>query len=619
MDVPRTDRRFRKPGQLPAAGLFLLLLTTACGSAAPGEKAASKLDPLLDGSAGRDLLEAISGVERLAGTPAFETALEEIANRLRSGGFVSGPIPPDGPLSPDTRDAYQFVFRDSLLYEIWSPVSATLEVLDTEPFVAADYRDTPISLALNSRATAPGGVVTRMINLGNGTFDQEYEGVNVRGAIVYGRRSTQAIYRAAVGERGAVGVVSPAAQAWHDTDSYPGLVAGGLVGREGFGFKISPEMAPRVEEVMARNGGIVDVRATVEKELLSGRELTTLVAEIPGRDPSVERVVLVAPMSGRAPGAGEVAGAAALLEVALALNRAISDGELRRPRRSVLFLWGASMQGINAWMRRFPLVAEQMHSVTALQLLGTDPRLGEPFALLERVPDPAALWTRPPFDHTAWGAARPPYWPFEGHYLSELTEAIAQAESGEGALLQVKAHPFEGAADHVPALDARVPAQRLWHFPAPVYQTSLDLPEHIRTDTLRRAALLAAAMAWELAEADVGTARTILRLIERRARERLEEVMAQAASNLGGGAGGEGSMGDRRLEEEIANAWKIWYLEAIESVMSHPIGERANELKGGVNLAVARLSREWDQMMLDLGLAPLPLPERFRPSKSYNR
>ncbi len=617
--MPRADCRSRKPGQLPAAGLFLLLLSTGCGSAPFGERPVKRLGPSIDGSAGSELLAAISGTERLPGTPSFDSALDVIAERLRAGGFHNAAIPPDGALAADGVDAYQFMLRDSLRFEIWNPVSATLEVLDEEPFVAADYRDTPVSLAVNSRATPPDGLVTRMFNLGNGTFDQEYEGVEVRGAVVYGRRSAQAVYRSAVRERGAAGVVSPAAQVWNDTDRYPDLVAADLVGREGFGFKISPEMARRVEAAMARNGGSVAVRVNVEAERLGGRELRTLVAEIPGRDRGPERVVLVAAMSGRAPGAGEMAGAAVLLESALALNQAISKGTLPRPRRSILFLWGASMQGINAWMSRFPLMAEQMHSVTALQLLGTDTDTAKPYALLERVPDPAALWTRPPFGHTPWGAARPPHWPFEGHYLSEFTEAVAFTASLPDTLLHLRSHPFEGAADHVPALEQRVPAQRLWHFPDPLYQSSLDRADRIKIESLRRAALLASATSWELAEADVGTARRIMRLIERNARRRMAEVMEQAAANLEV-RGEEGEPAPNlRLEEEIANAWKIWYLEALESVMSHPIGERANKLKGVVNVAVARLNRDWDEEMLALGMAPRPLPERFRPSKLYSR
>lgn len=618
--MPHGHSRTSRPGLLRAAGLFLLLFVAACGYAPVGGVPARALDPMVDGAAAAELLDAIAGSARLAGTPAFDDALEAIAVRLDRGGFTRlATLPPDGPPPANVAGAYQFVISDSLPYEVWQGTSARLEILGAEPFTAADTRVSPMALALNSRQTPRDGLVTRMVNLGNGTFDQEYEGVDVRGAIVYGRRPLMAIYRAAVVARGAAGVVSPAAPGWQGTDDNRELVAAGRVGRQGFGFKISPRMAQVVEAAMAAAGGAVRVRATVRSELLRDRSLHTLLAEIPGRDPTPERVLLIAPISGPAPGAGDVAGGAALLEVALALNRAVAEGTLQRPRRSILFMWGAAMQGTSSWMRRFPVIMEQLHSATVLQLLGTDDGVEGPPVLLERLPDPAAMWTRPPFSHTPWGAARPPHWPFEGHYLSDLTEALARSAAAPDTLLQIGSHPFEGASDHVPLLERRIPAQRLWHFPDPFYRSSLDLPEHIRIESLRRGALLAAVLAWELAEADVRTARKILKLIEAKARGRMATVLEAAAANLEGSDSREEPTGDRRLEERIANAWKIWYLEALESVMAHPTGTRANELKGAVNLAVARLNREWDAAMFELGLTLLPLPERFGIRRSVVR
>jgi hypothetical protein len=76
---------------------------------------------------------------------------------------------------------------------------------------------------------------------------------------------------------------------------------------------------------------------------------------------------------------------------------------------------------------------------------------------------------------------------------------------------------------------------------------------------------------------------------------------------------------DSRLEEQIANAWKIWYLEAVESVMAHLIGSEGGQLRGKISITIGRLNREWDAIMLDLGLAPLPVPDRFLPSRSLTR
>jgi hypothetical protein len=256
-----------------------------------------------------------------------------------------------------------------------------------------------------------------------------------------------------------------------------------------------------------------------------------------------------------------------------------------------------------------------------IQFVGTPgPAMAD--LLVERAPDPAAMWTRPPFEHTPWGAGRPPVWPFAGHYLSELTGMIAGAVrpmSTEGDTVHWAGHPFEGGADHVPLLERLVPAQRLWHFPYPLYRSSLDLAENIDPGGIGTAALVVGAVGWTIGRAEVSDARALLGSLERVARDRLDQVAAQAAERLADGRAGPTGSPQRRLEEEIANAWKIWYLEAFESVVGHPLAEEGHRLTGAVEIAIRRLNREWNERIGSLGLALLPLPERFLPKRSLVR
>jgi hypothetical protein len=574
----------------------------------------------MDGRAAEEILAEIAPLARHPGSPGFDSSLDRIAGGLEDAGFVRLRVPPlDGPALTDHPGGHLFVLEDQLPYAVWFPGEAELEILGSEPFTVADTHRTPMALAISSRPTPPGGVRTRMINLGNGTYPAEYEGVDVRGAVVYGRQPALSIYRAAVVERGALGVVSPSAPIWQDTDNHPDLVAAGRVGGQGVGFKISTQMASRVEDAMARGGGEVPVRVMVRSGMNEGGMLRTLVAEIPGTDNTEERVALIAPFSGPAPGAGDVSGAAALLEAAVSLRSAIADGRLPRPKRTILFIWGALLQGTSSWARHYPVATEQLHSATVVQLVAGDPAgTGIPLRV-ERVPDPGALWTRPPDSHTPWGAAPPPHWPFEGHYLSDLTLAIARQVAPPELQWSVDSHPYEGGADHSVLLEDRIPAQRLWHFPDPLYRSSLDVAGRVDRDTLRRTALASAVIAYELALADVGTARRLIGFIEQQARARMDSVMTQAARYRDATDADGSPLWDRRLEEQIANAWKIWYLEAVESVMAHLLGSEGGQLRGTISITIGRLNREWDAIMLDLGLAPQPLPDRFLPSRAVTR
>ena len=66
-----------------------------------------------------------------------------------------------------------------------------------------------------------------------------------------------------------------------------------------------------------------------------------------------------------------------------------------------------------------------------------------------------------------------------------------------------------------------------------------------------------------------------------------------------------------RLENDILNAWKLWYAEALDSVLAHPIAVEVPKLKIRVASVIYRLETEWSDRMIELGLAPLPIPERF--------
>lgn len=571
------------------------------------------LEPFLSGDDAIELVSELAPLSRLPATDEFDEAMKTVQNRLAEGGFVSLRNPPDdGPPPVNAPPGYTFILSDSLRYEIWKPAAASLEVLGPEGFVAADTRDIPAVLAMNSRSTPREGIVTRMINLGNGTYDREYEGVDVSGMIVYGRQPLADIYRVAVLERGALGVVSPSAPSWQGTDDHPALVAMGTVGRWGFGFKVSTETAWKLEKAMEQGGGSVKVRATVDAQYQSGRTLRTLVAEIPGSENSLERVALIAPFSGPAPGAGDVSGAAALVQTATALHQAIQTGKLEQPKRSIVFVWGASIAGTRLWADRHTTVVDELHSATVLQLIGGFAEETGKRILVERTPDPSAIWIRPPDEHTPWGAARPPGWPFTGHYISEFTGEIIGCIIADELNVGRGSNPYEGRADHEFLLEQNIPAQRLWCFPDPLYRSSLDTPDHIDEQLLTTGAMAAAVVAYETAIADIFTAKRILTLIEANARARLETALEQARENLGINEEGEATGGDKYLEEEILNAWKIWYLEAIESVMAHPLAEKAWKLRRPVISAVRSLEREWDAGMLMLGLRPVAHGERLR-------
>jgi hypothetical protein len=591
-----------------------LLLGGCVRAPAPAERSLHRLDRRIEAGPVMRLIEQLAPLQRQPATPDFDRALDRIAAFLAEGGVPIGPAPR---LESSDSSAGWFL-ADSLAYEVWEPGPARLEAIGPGGYLIADTGTTPMVLAANSRATRPGGVRTRLLNLGNGTYDQEYEGVDVRGAVVYGRESALAIFRKAVMEHGALGVVSPSAPAWQDTETYPQLVAAGLVGPEGFGFQLDRAGALRLEAAIEQAGGALPVRVEVGSRMLTGRVLRTLVVRLAGSGESDQPVVFIAPISGPAPGAADVSGGAVLAEAAVALRRALAEGALPAPRRPILFVWGAVLESAAALQRHYPEVVARMHSATVVQLVGTTPVAGEPAVRVEQVPDPAAMWTRPPDRHTPLGAARPP-WPFPGDYLSPFTRAVLGEVAARDSSWTVGSNPYEGGADHSTLLESGIPAQRIWSFPDPRYHSNLDCPDHLESVSVRDTALGVAVLAWELGAADPATALGIVRLLTDRMDNRMTQVLDEARRNLAGHDVIREGTAARDLEEEIVSAWKIWYLQAIDSVLAHPLPGASSGLGRRINVLVHRQERAWDRRILAAGFVPRPLPDRFIPVRDRPR
>ena len=607
----------RKIAAIPGAALLVVIAGGCTTPAEIGYDSSAALIQLIDESSLRNMIEEFAPIPRPPASQGFDATLDYIYEKLKRGGFTQLPgKPADGAPPAGAPTAYTFIISDTIHYELWMPISARLEIEGPEGFVAADTRITLAALALNSKSTPPGGISTQIFNLGNGTYPQEYEGIDVAGSIVYGRRPLRDIYRAAVVERGALGVISPAAPIWQGTDDNQALVAAGQVGPEGFGFKISPESAVRLEGAIARGGGWVRATAKVNTAVLEGGILRTLVAEIPGSEIPLERVALIAPFSSPIPGAADLSGAAVVVEAAVALRQAIEDGRVERPRRGIIFVWGAALMGTRSLTEHYPEIVEELHSATVVNMVGRRRESDGMTLLVEGVPDPSSLWTRPPDRHTQWGATMPPHWPFRGHYLSELSEAVARKADTGRPQWKVGRNPFEGGSDHDNFLEMLIPAQRLWNFPDPYYRSSMDTPDRTDPQLLAATALAIAAIAYETALADPHTAILILELVEESARHRMALTLDHAARNLAeadslvpGSAERGGSRW--RLENDILNAWKLWYAEALYSVLAHPMAEEAAKLRIRVAGVIYQLETEWSDRMIELGLAPLPITERF--------
>ena len=476
-------------------------------------------------------MEAVSFMAplwRLAGNPSYDRSIDFIAERLLTRGMK-------------TR-----VERYENSGQGWEHERGTLslEGQGGEPVLSREQDR--VALCINSFSTPPGGVLLRLVDVGAGR-EPDFTGKDVKGAVVLGDSAVGQLWARAVRERGAAGVVSTEIAPYTRPESTPDVLQWGSIPydetRRSFGFKATPRAASRLRAALA--AGEVRVRVDIAATFHRGPN-RTLVAEIPGTAHADERVVLVAHV--QEPGANDNAsGSGTLLAAALAIHEAIAQGAMPAPRRTLTFLWLDEIRGSEHWIEQDKGRAGHVVAMMSLDMTGQDTSKTGGTFLIEKMPDPSAIYPRPSDPHSEWGAGKvDPSW-VRGHFLNDLHLAIALRRARDTGWI-VRTNPYQGGSDHTVFTRAGVPALLNWHFTDRYYHTNLDTVDKTSTTTMGHVAATVATTASFLASANASDAAVLVTLVDEAERARLATEARNAAS------------------EEIVAAWKKWYAEARATV-----------------------------------------------------
>jgi hypothetical protein len=512
------------------------------------ERAYRALAPRFDTRAAMDVVSFMQQYWRLAGNPGFNASIDRIRDELVAAGFSRDA----GAASATVRvEEFPNAGRG------WGYEVGTVEFDGArEPPLLSREQDR-VSLAINSFSTPSDGVRAALVDVGAGA-DAAFANKDVKGAIVLGDAPLGRLWQEAVKRRGAAGVISteiaryirpqdPAAMSERQRDV---LQWGGIpydAEAKAFGFKASWRAASRMRERLKQ--GPVILRVRIESAFYDGPN-RTLVAEIPGTSIATERIILVAHV--QEPGANDNAsGCATLYGLALATLEAVRSGALKRPQRTLTFMWVDEVRGSRQWMASHPDQARGVQYMFAMDMTGEDTtRTGGTF-LIEKEADPSAVWPRPSDPHTEWGASEVKAESLKGSLLNDLHYAICQRRARDTGWV-VRTNPYEGGSDHTAFRAAGVPSLLNWHFTDRFYHTNQDTIDKVSGDEMRNVGVAAATSAWLLASADERDALAVADLIESAASKRLALERAQGASGA------------------IQDAWVKWYAEALDSILRLP-------------------------------------------------
>jgi len=556
--------------------------------------AVAAMPALYDSAEAMKLLRSIDPYFRVRGNDGYRRGTELIQLALREAGFREAASPGTAPDTVELREL-------GSVQPAWTPQHARLEVIAPDPVVLHEYADESgiqrTFVCVNSFPTRPEGLIAPVVK-----YDTNRPAETYAGTVVFGMLPVETLFRRAVQQGGALGVISGYLPDYNEPANHPDMIRFAKVDYDaehhGFGLNVSPRSAKALQDRLAR--GPVHVKVTIGARFVDSR-CGTVVATIAGTQANAGAVVVVGHLD--EPGACDNAsGIAAMTAMACGYERAIRDRRVARPRRPIVFLFGAEIECSAAWL---DVAATSVDMALVMDMVGENQALTGATALIERTPDPGAIWDRAPLDvHTEWGRMEDlRETDLKGSFLNDYVMAAVNARAASSTW-NVRSNPFEGGSDHESFLAHGIPAVLLWHFTDRYYHTNLDRLEMVDESEMQRAAVAALGVIHHFANAGLQRANEVLGLVLDAARRRLRTEAENAHAFLAApavAADADQISSVSRRERQIIVAWSRWYREALLSVEAFDpdpsAGAEHMELVEKIDAALAEL-RNLEQELL---------------------
>ena len=251
------------------------------------------------------------------------------------------------------------------------------------------------------------------------------------------------------------------------------------------------------------------------------------------------------------------------------------------PRRSITFIWGDEIAATRRYLEADQERARGVRWGISLDMVGEDTAKTGGVFLIEKMPDPSAVWTRGRDRHTEWGGRPMRTDQLVPHYLNDFLLTRFR-EQGSRAGWEVSSNPYEGGSDHVPFLRADIPGVLLWHFTDVFYHTDGDRLDKVSAATMANVGTAALVSGLMLASADANTALRVVRETSVAARRRLETEFTLSERAISEGE-------DPAEQRLIVRTWTEWYVAALGTCRDLEIGGAGEALAGAIETAQAEI------------------------------
>jgi hypothetical protein len=537
-------------GALCLSVVFAAPLLAQRAPQSPFRALAAPVAAELSGERARSTVAFVEQYFRLPGNIGFDASIDTVAALLRAAGFVE-----ERTARATDRLVYRVESRP-MPTKAWSPLDASL-TLGGRAAPLLTFARNKNMIAINSHPTPAAGVTARVIDIGAGA-DSTLDRAQLTGAIALVDGNVRVVYPKVL-QRGGLGVLAvqrlPAylkAETNVESIQFTGIAYDSV--RAGFVIFLSSAARDSVRAALA--AGPLTVRAVVNTRF-DVRPEQTVVAELRGRTHPAERFVYSAHV--QEPGANDNASGVGLLAEIARTTAVLFRAKRIDPARTLTFLWGDEIRSTQRFLAEDSVRRRGVKWGMSLDMVGEDTEKTGGTFLIEKMPDPSAVWVRGEDQHSEWGGRPIPVTDIRDHYFNDFVRQRCLDRARTTGWV-VKANPFEGGSDHTPFLNARIPAVLLWHFTDQFYHTDRDRIDMVSAQTLANVGNCALTTGLVLV---AGTDALATAMVQELATVAERELATQAALS-------RAASPSDSLQRTILSTWRDYFLGALEQLIEVP-------------------------------------------------
>lgn len=388
-------------------------------------------------------------------------------------------------------------------FQQWKANDAQLVLLeDGKRETLCAFTEIKTSLIQRSAPTPPEGINTTMVYVENGEDPKSYEGLDIKGKLVFTRGDVAQVAKIAVDRMGAAGIVLDNMRELPlvrdrfdlpDARQYQSFWPADAANHKAFGFMVSPRQAEALRKRF-KDKRELSVWAMVDAEFSDGVWVIP-TAVIQGE--TNEEVVAVAHLCHPEHSANDNAsGCGTLMETARTLWQLIQSGRLEKPKRTIRFLWVPEMTGSFAFLATHEDKLSDIVAAINLDMVGENQALCGSTFMVER-----PISALPGFGGDLAAAI-----------LGLIAKEVGNlAGTSSYSTFRWTVSPYSGGSDHWiwgdPSVGITCPMLIQW--PDKFYHTSEDTIDKVDPKMLKVAGVLTATYLYTAASPTPGDAAVI--------------------------------------------------------------------------------------------------------------